>query len=194
MWANKICFTPAFKTQELNYMRKAFEHKNGYPKDIVKKTINNIGDRLLSEKDNKKHILLQMPYKGVTGKKLIHSFNKLIADSFPNELNARILFKVTPLNSHFNLTDKTSKEHIHNLVYKITCPEASCQQIYVGETGRRLSHKIHEHCHDINSKVYQHISTTNHGNISIDNVTVLNHSFKGTHHRKVAEALYILNK
>jgi len=112
-------------------------------------------------------------------------------DSFPNELNARILFKRTPLSSHFNLKDKTNKKHIHNLVYKITCPEASCQQTYVGETGRRLSHKIHEHCHDINSKIYQHIFTSNHGNISIDNATVLNHSFKGIHHRKVAEALYI---
>jgi len=79
---------------------------------------------------------------------------------------------------------------MHTLVYRIICPEASCQQTYVGETRRRLSHRIHEHCHDINSKIYQHISTLNHENISIDNVTVLNHSFKGIHHRKVAEALY----
>lgn len=189
--ANKICSTPALKTQELNYIRNVFEHKNGYPRYVIEKTINSIGEGLLSEKDNRKHIILQLPYKGLTGEKLIRSLNKLITDSFPNELNARILFKGTPLSSHFNLKDKTNKDHIHNLVYKITCPEATCQQTYVGETGRRLSHRIHEHCHDINSKIYQHISTTNHGNISIDNATILNHSFKEIHHRKVAEALYI---
>jgi len=107
--ANKICSIPALKTEELNYIWIFFEHKNGYPKYVIEKTINNIGDRLLSEKDSKKNILLQLPYKGVTGEKLIHSLNKLIADSFPNELNARILFKGTPLSSHFNLKDKTNK-------------------------------------------------------------------------------------
>jgi len=35
------------------------------------------------------------------------------------------------------------------------------------------------------------ISTTNYGNISIDNVTVLDQLFEGIHHRKVTEALYI---
>jgi len=94
--ANKICSTPALKTQELNYIRNVFEHKNGYPKYVIEKTINSIGDGLLSEKVNRKHILLQLPYKGVTGEKLTHSLNKLIADSFLNELYAQILFKGTP--------------------------------------------------------------------------------------------------
>jgi len=141
--ANKICFTPALKPQELNHIWNVFEHRNGYPEYIIEKTINNIGDGLLSEKDKKKHILLQLPYKGVTGEKLIHSLNKLISNSFPNKFSARILFKGTLLSSHFNLKDKTNKEHIHNLVYKITSPEASRQQTYVDETGRRLSHRLH---------------------------------------------------
>jgi len=88
--ANKICSTSALKTQELNYVRNVFEHKNGYPRYVIEKTINSIGDGLLSEKDNRKQILLQLPYKGITGEKLIRSFNKLITESFPNELNARI--------------------------------------------------------------------------------------------------------
>jgi len=81
--ANKICSTPALKTQQLNYIPNVFEHKNGYPKYIIEKTINNIGDGILIDKDKRKHILLQLPYKGVTGQKLIHSLNKLIADSLP---------------------------------------------------------------------------------------------------------------
>jgi len=99
---------------ELNYIRNVFEHKNGCPRYVIEKTINSIGEGLLSEKDNRKHILLQLPYKGLTGEKLIRSLNKLITDSFPNELNARILFKGTTLSSHFNLKDKTNKEHIHS--------------------------------------------------------------------------------
>jgi len=107
--ANKICSTPALKTEELNYIRNVFEHKNGYPKYVIKKTINNIGDGLLSEKDSRKNSLFQLLYKGVAGEKLIHSLNILIADSFLKELNARILYKGTPLSSHFNLKDKTNK-------------------------------------------------------------------------------------
>jgi len=144
--ANKICSTSALKTQELKYIRNVFEHNNGYPIYVIEKTISSISDRLLSEKDNRKHILLQLPYKGVAGEKLFHSFNKLIADSLPNEINGRILFKGAPLSLHFYLKDKTNKEHLRKLVYKITCPEASGQQTYVGKTGHRLSHRIHEHC------------------------------------------------
>jgi len=107
--ANKICSTPALKTQELKYIRNVFEHNNGHPKYIIEKTINNISDGLLSKEDNGKHIILQLSYKGVAEEKLFHSVNKLITDSLPNKLKARILFKGTPLSSHSSLKDKTNK-------------------------------------------------------------------------------------
>jgi len=97
---------------------------------LIEKTVTNISDELLHEKGNRKHILLQLAYRGVAGEKLFHFLKKCIADSLPNELNARIIFKGTPLSSHFNIKDKTNKGHLHNIVYKITCPEASCQQTY----------------------------------------------------------------
>jgi len=46
-----------------------FEHKNGYPKYIIEKTNNTIDDRLLGGKNKKKHILFQLPSKGVPGEK-----------------------------------------------------------------------------------------------------------------------------
>jgi len=39
---NKICFTPTVKTQELKYIQNVFEHKDGYHKYVIEKTINNI--------------------------------------------------------------------------------------------------------------------------------------------------------
>jgi len=49
-----------------------------------------------------------------------------------------------------------SLPHLH----KVTCRETYYKKTYIGETGRRQSHRINEHCHDINSRTYQHIATT----------------------------------
>jgi len=121
----------------------------------------------------------------------MHFLNKLIVESFPNELNAEFYLKEPPLSSHFSLKDKTNKEHIHNLVYKITCPEATCQQTYVGETGHRLSHAGYMNIAMISIPNFINTSPPLTTETSIDNVTILNHSCKGIHYRKVAEALYV---
>ena len=41
-----------------------------------------------------------------------------------------------------------------DLVYKYTC---HCDQVYIGETKRRLAVRVKEHCHDKKSSIYAHV-------------------------------------
>ena len=42
-----------------------------------------------------------------------------------------------------NLKDSIKKEHLHNVVYEIECPD--CDKKYIGETGRRIEERFKEH-------------------------------------------------
>jgi len=49
--------------------------------------------------------------------------------------------------------DKQDKEDITECVYKVPC--ANCDKTYVGETGRKLGVRLHEHKTEIASKTKQ---------------------------------------
>ena len=51
----------------------------------------------------------------------------------------------TKLGTNFNIRDITKKEHKHDLVYSVECAEEICNEIYTGETGKRLVERIDEH-------------------------------------------------
>jgi len=46
--------------------------------------------------------------------------------------------------------DKQDKEDITECVYKVPC--ANCDKTYVGETGRKLGARLHEHKTEVESK------------------------------------------
>ena len=50
--------------------------------------------------------------------------------------------------------DKQDKEDITEYVYKVPC--ANCDKMYVGETGRKLGVRLHEHV----EVVYYHIAAS----------------------------------
>ena len=69
----------------------------------------------------------------------------------------RRFYSVTKLGSKFNIKDKTSKEHQHDLMYSVACSDRNCNEGYNGETGGRLIERVHEHSgKDVNSHVFKH--------------------------------------
>ena len=46
------------------------------------------------------------------------------------------------LNLCFQIKDKTSFEHQHDLMYYVNCTEQSTRDNYVGETGRKIIDRI----------------------------------------------------
>ena len=49
------------------------------------------------------------------------------------------------LSTFFNAKDETVFNHEHDIVYYGKCPEKSCRQDYVGESGRRVLERVKDH-------------------------------------------------
>ena len=110
----------------------------------------------------------------------------------PNKQKATLVYTSTKRSSNFNIKDITKKEHKHDLVYSVKCPEETCNETYNGETGRRLVEPIDEHREkDKNSHVYEHSMNSNHALGTLDDFTIVNSGYKHKFKRKISEALFI---
>ena len=95
--------------------------------------------------------------------------------------------------SCFNLKDEVQAKHQHNVVYEVTCPD--CDDVYIGETRRRLQERLKDHCgRDENSHVFRHSFNNKHGEITMENVKIINKNYNNYYKRKVSEAIFIKSK
>ena len=49
------------------------------------------------------------------------------------------------LSTCFNVKDQSKLDHQHDLVYYADCPNETCREIYIGESGCRISERIKDH-------------------------------------------------
>ena len=83
----------------------------------------------------------------------------------PDKQKPMLVYSSTKDGFKFNIKDITKKEHKHDLVYSVKCPEETRNETYNGETGRRLVEQIDEHRgKNKNSHLYQHSMNSNHSN------------------------------
>ena len=103
----------------------------------------------------------------------------------PNKYKAMLVYTGTKLGSNFDIKDSTKKEHKHDLVYSVKCPEEACKKTYNRETGRRLGKGI-------NSNVYEYSVNFNHAFVTLDDFTILNLGYNySKFKKKISEALFI---
>ena len=77
-------------------------------------------------------------------------------------------------------------------MYKAVCPNENCGAAYIGETARRLSERVKEHCsQDKNSALLKHKQEQGHLPMNMDNFQVLSEGHGYYRNRKIIEALYI---
>ena len=104
----------------------------------------------------KQHKLI-LPYKAKKGEHTLKNIKRHITKLLPEQEGVALVFTGTKLGTKFNIKDKTSKEHQHDLTYSVVCPDANCNEEYNGETGRWLIEKVHEHIgKDVKSHVFKH--------------------------------------
>ena len=105
----------------------------------------------------------------------------------------KIIYTRTKLASKFNIKDKISKEHKHDLIYKAQCPDLNCDETYIGEIRRRFSERIIDHSgRDDKPHLYGHGEKTGHENVNIDHFQILSNGYKNNKFKiKLAEALHI---
>ena len=91
------------------------------------------------------------------------------------------------------MKDKTAQIHKHDLVYYVKCPDQSCNQDYLGETGRRIIERTADHSgKDKHSRLFKHACNENHKHIHLDIIKVIDFGYHNNRFkRKISEVLYI---
>ena len=136
---------------------------------------------------------LKLPFKCEEGTNLIKSIKTTSRKALPENHHVRIVFTGTKLSSHFNIKDETNKQHKHDLVYLSSCPSSTCNNCYIGETGRRLSERVLDHSgKDTKSHVLRHSFTAKHETVDIGHFQILNRGYSNiTYKRRVSLALLV---
>ena len=134
-----------------------------------------------------------LPYKGEVGETTLKSLRNTLKSVIPANNTCKIIYTGTKLASKFNIKDKISKKHKHDLIYKAQCPDLNCDETYIGEIERRFSERIIDHsgCDD-KSHLYEHAENTGHENVNIDHFEILSNGYRNNKFkRNLAEALHI---
>ena len=78
---------------------------------------------------NQQHKVI-LPYKGKKGEHTLRNVKRHITKLLPEQEEVALIFTSTKLGAKFNIKDKTSKEHQHDLTYKVVCPDPNCNEGY----------------------------------------------------------------
>ena len=199
-----ICSNDKILKEELYHIEKCFSEINGYPKWILKQTIDSFiisDDKNDNDSNNNLNTntvvktvhTLKLPFKGEEGTNLIKSIKTTSRKALPENHHVRIVFTGTKLSSHFNIKDETNKQHKHDLVYLSSFPSSTCNNCYIGETGRRLSERVLDHSgKDTKSHVLKYSFTAKHETVDIGHFQILNRGYSNnTYKRRVSEALLV---
>ena len=95
---------------------------------------------------NKSAHLLVLPYASLKGEKLIKTIKNYLKCMLPETVTTRVTYSGARLSSKFTkVKDKTVKEHEHDIVYHVKCPDSQCSEDYTGKMARRLSERVLDH-------------------------------------------------
>ena len=108
--------------------------------NIERSTIN----QTTQNEQGKRHLLV-LPYAGNKRKKILKSINKFSTRILSCNVKICTAYSGTKLCSKFQLKDHTKKDHQHDVVCYVKCPEEQCTEEYTGERGRRLIERVKDH-------------------------------------------------
>ena len=150
--AFKVCSNDQLLENEIKHLKKVFRDINGYPNWIIEQTIEKVKNQnemprstqVTTNTEENEHLLM-LPYKGKVGETTLKSLRNTLKSVILENNTCKVIYTRTKLASKFNIKDKTSKEHKHDLIYKAQCPDLNCDETYIGEIGRRFSERIIDH-------------------------------------------------
>ena len=177
--------------------RKMFIHENNYPRWIIKQILtqvekqqernnmnNNNNDDSNTNNENsftnennsqmseKQLSFITLPYKGQQGEKVLKSLKTTLHRSLPNNIETKVVYTGTKLDSNFQIKDKTKFDHKHDLIYYVKCLEF--QEDYIGEIGRRLHEQICDHSgKDSKFHMLKYSLENNHKHVSFEDFRIL---------------------
>ena len=115
--------------------------------------------------------------------------------SLPNNKVKNSAYSASKLSNKFNIKSKL-KQDKHDVTYYFKCPEETCREDCIGETGRRLSELVIDHNgRDKNSHVLKHCIEKEHKMPSVKGFMILGTNYKKKKFRRnISGSLYIKEK
>ena len=120
----------------------------------------------------------------------IHNSIKRI---LPNNVKKGVTYTGQKLSTKLQIKDKTKDQHKHDLAYYSKCPEPTCNEDYLRETGKRIIERSAEHCgKDKQSHLLRHVLNNNHKTIDLKDFKITDSSYHNNRLKtKISEALSI---
>ena len=136
---------------------------------------------------------LILPYAGPKGNSIIKAMNNSLKRILPDNVKTRVTYTGQKLSTKLQIKDKTKDRHKHDLVYYSKCPEPTCNEDCLGETGRRIIERSADHCgKDKQSHLLRHALYNNHKTVDLKDFKIIDSSYHNNRFkRKISEALYI---
>ena len=107
--AFKVCSNNQHLQNVIKHLKKVFRDINGDPNWIIEQTVEKVKNQ------NKMTRSTQVTTNAEHFKTVIPANN-----------TCKIIYTGTKLASIFYIKDKISKEHKHDLIYKVQCPDLNC--------------------------------------------------------------------
>ena len=132
-------------------------------------------------------------YKGHKGEQVVKSMRKRLNVVLPRSVKIRTCYTGKRLNSCFRTKDRMKFDHEHDLIYHVKCPEESCTDDYIGESGRQVIERVKDrNGRDKSSHMLRHFVEKNHTEVKVNDFMVIGRNYRNNvRKRKVAEALLI---
>ena len=94
------------------------------------------------------------------------------------------------LGSNFTIKDSTKKEHQHDLMCCVKCPDKTCKEACNDKKERRLVKRFDEH----RIHMFQHLVDSTHAPVTLDDFTILNSTYKhDKYKKKISQVLFIIS-
>ena len=165
-------------------------------REINTKKLNSIEDTttegIVLENTKEVHII-SLPYKREKEQNIMKPLNNTLSNVLPDGHGTKIVYTGKKLGSFFSMNDETKKQHQHDFIYYIECPESTCSENEIGKVARQLQERVDEHAgKDSNSHMLQHVHQSGHVAVSINNFRIVKRGFKNQKMKwKISEALLI---
>ena len=126
-----VCSTDYHLKKELDHLRNVLQKHNNYLTSIIKQVAKQVKDQNIQSNangapaianelpSNSKSFTLLIPYTGQKGEYLIRSLRKNMHRTLTENVQTRICYTGTKLDTKFNITGPVKKSHQHDVVYYV---------------------------------------------------------------------------
>ena len=189
--AYTICSSERYLHKETEYIELTFKKTSNYPNYVISQLKREVKlkhtqnmpiersaiNQTAQNEQDKRHLLV-LPYVGNKGEKILKSMNKFSTRVLPCNVKKCIVYSGTKLSSKFQLKDQTKKDHQHDEVYYVKCPEEQCTEDYTGEHVKEHSGK------DLKSHLFKHSMETNHKTVTLEDFKIIGKGYKRSKFRR----------